>query len=109
MLITATKFDVEFLREQLLKLIEENESAFTYASDSAMRTGLNTLSDPFPVNRALLKRALEAIWRQGLSEDSQRIHDDVKDQEAYQSYFQLQEIDAIGPEFLRSVCDGAPF
>ena len=109
MIITATKFDVKFLREQLLKLIEENECAFTYASDSAMRTGLNTLSDPFPVNRALLKRALEAIWRQKLSEESQRIHDDAEDQEAYHRYFQLQEIDTIGPELLRSVCDDAPF
>ena len=102
MLTIATEHDYNYLKEQLLTLIKENECDISNASDSAINTGLQTLMKPFPINQALILRAIEAIRGQVSLEYLQERADNSATENAMQEILHLFDTDSIGPDLLSS-------
>jgi len=104
MIIKASKCDREYLEKQLLKLIKENDSDLSHASDDEIRAGLATLSEDFSVNRALVNRAIEQILypvqtRRYLEKHESYDFMDICD-ECLAKQEEEQMMDSIGPELL---------
>ena len=114
MIIKASKIEREFLEQELLELIKENESDLSHASDDEIRSGISTFHDDFSINQALMKRAIEHIRNTVID---RRITD------RNESYYLMNEgnrwlaeqeekdrMDSIGPELLGiDMDDDIPF
>jgi hypothetical protein len=103
MIIKPNQRERELLKEQLLKLIKENESDLTHATDDDLQSGIFTFGYHFSVNRALIERAIEKIRE----EISQREYDemqlrfsDEEGQRAFTAQEEEEKLDSIGPELL---------
>ena len=59
MIIKVPKNEREFLKQQLLKLIKENDSDLSHASDDDTHAGLATLFEDSSVYRALVNKAVK--------------------------------------------------
>ena len=113
MIIKASKYDRDFLKEQLLKLCNGKINHLSNASETAIQSGISTLTEPFSVNRALLKRAMEQIRDTISTEDiEQRRYvfacqdDEIKCTEQEE---RDKKIDSIGPELVEEVFEMLPF
>ena len=104
MIIKASKNEIEFLKEHLLKLIKENESDLSHASDDEIRAGLATLSENFSVNRALVNRAIDQIRNAVATRRYLNKHESYVFMDVCNEYLARQEeeekMDSIGPELL---------
>ncbi len=107
MLIKLTKHDREVFEEQLLKLVKENKSDISHASEKEIQAGIATFSEYFSVNQALMIRAIDTICAKmsanvyegrALSNACQDDLDQYMAQEKME-----QELDSVGPELLGNV------
>ena len=104
MIIKASKCDREYLNEQLLKLIKQNKSELSLASDDEICSGLATFSEDFSVNRALMKRAIENIRNAVATRIYADKHESLVLMQVGNEYLERldeeQKMDSIGPELL---------
>ena len=68
MIIKASTFDHETLKERLLEMTNDDNWDISRATDEEIQAGIATLSQDVDLNRELINRAVEKI-RQTMSEN----------------------------------------
>ena len=109
MIIIPTILDRKSLADSLRSLIKDNKCEISNASKSAINAGFQTFSEPFPVNKALIQRAIETIQNLAFWEKQDHMNYGHEAQRVYEEDIAMLEIDSIGPDLLRSSCDDLPF
>jgi hypothetical protein len=114
MIIKPSINEREFLKQQLLKLIKENDSDLSHASDDDTHAGLATLFEDSSFYRALVNRAIEQIRNAVGTRRYLDKHESYVFMDVCNEYLAKQEeeekMDSIGPELLGvDMDDQVPF